>query len=82
QPQNNQLQRPPNTGGSQRSQNVVNSSISTFTAVQQYNDLVEGWNPSNELQGSEILSKKTKFSSMLFLGLPELYEYDILFYDF
>ncbi|CAG8725211.1 14486_t:CDS:1, partial [Dentiscutata erythropus] len=71
QPQNNQSQRLPNIGGSQRvqrAQHNVNLSINA-TAVQRYNELVEGGNPFSGLQSSEISVQTTEFQTELFLGL-------------
>ncbi|CAG8573976.1 23619_t:CDS:2, partial [Gigaspora rosea] len=69
QPQNNQAQRHPTANGFQRTQNIANLPINTSTAVQKYNDLVEGWNPFSGLQDSRIPIQDIESPNALFLGL-------------
>ncbi|CAG8468077.1 14639_t:CDS:2 [Dentiscutata erythropus] len=68
QPQNNHHQRLPNIGGSQRTQgNQHNANLSiNATAVQRYDELVEGGNPFSGLRGSEIPLQNTEFQTIWF----------------
>ncbi|KAF0555927.1 hypothetical protein F8M41_016542 [Gigaspora margarita] len=51
-----------------RPQNTTNPPVGTFTAIQQYVDLVEGSSPFNELQNAEIPSQNTQYPTALFSG--------------
>ncbi|KAF0453685.1 hypothetical protein F8M41_001685 [Gigaspora margarita] len=68
QSQNNQAQGHLTANGVQRTPNIVNLP-NTSTAVQKYNDLIEGWNPFNGLQGSEIPIQATDSPNALLFGL-------------
>ncbi|RIB27158.1 hypothetical protein C2G38_2161351 [Gigaspora rosea] len=66
---NRQLPRPQNAGRqAPRPQNTPNLFTDTLTAVQQYNDLVEGSNPFIRTQDVETSPQSTQLSRDLFFG--------------